>query len=839
MGRDFAFALRQLRTNLRFSVIVVLTVALGIGATTAIFSVVSGVLLRALPFPEPERIVSLQTIEYPRAEDGSNETDSKQASPQPANPGSITDVSFPDFFDWRQQSKTLEWISSYAYGTTRKYTPPGNGPAQIIAGEYVSADFFRALDVTPILGRNFARADEHDADRPILLSHRFWVTEFHSSPDIVGKGITLSDRVATVIGVLPANFSFPGLSDSPNFWGTFMQGSLSSGNPSGMPQKDFVSSVSRRNDRSTQVIGRLRRGVRVAQARAEMNAIQRSIAEQYPEDRNAFGIEVRPLLEYVSGDYRKPLYLLFGAVTALLLIACANVAGLLLARGFARRHEFSVRVALGAKPSQIVRQVLIESMVLALCGGAIGIALAFVLLKTVLSLAPANLPRVDHVQIDAIVLAFAFLVSLMTGVVFGVFPAWRASRSDGSGMWRAGRGISGGRGEQRLRAAFVIAETAISLALVGGSGLLIGSFVETMRVPPGFDPHHILMFRVGMSFVEFPNDKARLFLRQLLPQLAAIPGVESVTGAYPVPFSYDNSSRFAISGRPNDPSDLPMSNRVAVEPNYFETLRIPLLKGRTFDLRDDWNAKRVVVVNQEFAREFFPNEDPIGKSNQPDFAEFGESPNWYEIVGVVAGIRTTNLTSPPLPGFFVPYEQATISPQGMILRVSGDPRAYMNSVRSAVAELHRDVPIFAVTTMDENIVGSTTSERFEAALLALFAGSALLLAAVGLYAALSEMVARRTFEIGLRVALGAQQSDVFRLIVRRGLSLAAMGLVVGIGGFAIFGRVVADMLYGVRAFEPAVVGMACAVMMVVALVASAAPAWRAARLEPVEALREE
>ena len=482
---------------------------------------------------------------------------------------------------------------------------------------------------------------------------------------------------------------------------------------------------------------------------------------------------------------------------------------------------------------------MIESTVLSLCGGAIGVAIAFVLLKIFLSLAPASIPRIGRLQVDGTVLAFAFLVSLVTGVLFGVFPAWSASRSDSSGMWRAGRGVSGGRREHRLRAAFVIAETAISLALVGGSGLLIGSLAETMRVPPGFDPHHILMFRLGMSYVEFPNDKARLFFRQLLPQVKAIPGVESVSGAYPVPFSYDTTSRFAISGRSNDPADLPVSNRVTVEPNYFEMLRIPLLKGRTFDMRDDWNSKRVVIVNQEFAREFFPNEDPIGKSIQPDFAEFGEAPNWYEIVGVVAGIRTTDLTSPPEPGFYVPYEQATISPQAVMLRVSGDPHAYVNSVRSIVATLHRDVPIFAETTMEENIVGLTRWDRFEAALVSCFAGAALLLAAVGLYAALSEMVARRTFEIGLRVALGAQQGDVFRLIVRRGLVLAAMGLVVGIGGFAIFGRVVADMLYGVRAFEPGVIGVACAVMMMVAFAASAAPAWRAARLEPTVALREE
>ncbi|HEX3119904.1 MAG TPA: ABC transporter permease, partial [Candidatus Acidoferrum sp.] len=707
---------------MKFSVIVVLTLALGIGATTAIFSVVSGVLLKALPFPEPDRIVSLQTIEHSQPE-----ADSKDAGAQAANSGqaypssgeqgwSVSDVSFPDFFDWRQQSKTLEAVASHSYGTSRKFTPAGNGPSRIIAADYVSADFFRVLGVTPMLGRDFTVADESDSNRPIILSHRFWMTEFHAAPDIVGKTIQLSDRIATVIGVLPAGFTFPGMVDPPSFWGVFMLGGAPTGNPSGMPQKDLVSKAARRNERSTLVIGRLRPGVTIAQARAEMNSIQRSIAQQYPEDRNAFGVEVRPWLEFVSGDYREPLYLLFGAVTAVLLIACANVAGLLLARGFARRHEFSVRVALGAKPSQIVRQVLIESTVLSLCGGAVGVAIAFVLLKIFLGLAPTSIPRLSQLHIDGTVLAFAFLVSLVTGILFGVFPAWSASRSDSSGMWRAGRGISGGRGEHRLRAAFVIAETAISLALVGGSGLLIGSLAETMRVPPGFDTHHILMFRLGMSYVEFPNDKARLFFRQLFPQLAAIPGVESVSSAYPAPMSYDNTSRFAIAGKPNDPADLPMSNRVTVEHGYFETLRIPLLKGRTFDIRDDWNAKRVAIVNQEFARTFFPNEDPIGKSIQPDFAEFGEAPNWYEIVGVVAGIRTTDLTSPPLPGFYVPYEQATISPQAVILRVSGDPHAYVNSVRSIVATLHRDVPIFAETTMEENLEGMTRWDRFEAAL---------------------------------------------------------------------------------------------------------------------------
>src|SRR6266566_1258747 len=393
------------------------------------------------------------------------------------------------------------------------------GLPRLIEAEYVSGDFFRVLGVAPILGRAFTLDDERDESRPIILSYPFWAAEFHSSPDIVGKHIRISDRLATVIGVMPPGFGFPGVREPPSYWATFFRGSFAGVGPSGIPQKETVSPASQRNDRTTQVIARLRQGVSIAQARSELNAIQRSLAEQYPEDRNAYGVEVQPLLEYVSnsGGYRKSLYLLFGAVTAVLLISCANVAGLLLARGFARRHEFSVRVALCAKPAHIVRQVLIESVVLALCGGAIGIGVAFVLLKTVLILAPADLPRLAQVRIDWIVMAFALVVSLVTGIGFGVFPALAASRSDSSGLWRAGRGISTGRGEHRM----------------------------------------------GMSAVEYPEDKAPLFFRQLFPRLAAIPGVESVSSSYPIPFTYDTTGRFSIAGRPTDPNDLAVANRVA------------------------------------------------------------------------------------------------------------------------------------------------------------------------------------------------------------------------------------------------------------------------------------
>lgn len=827
MVRDFRFAFRQLRKNLKFSLMVVLTLTLGVGATTAIFSVVSGVLLRSLPFPHPERLISLQTKAYP------------QDVPKGLVGNTMLEnVSIPDFFDWRDQTHTFEAIASYAYGTSRKFTPEGNSQQPIIIdAEFVSSDFFRVLGVAPLLGRSFVLADETDATRPIILSHQFWVSQFHKSPAIIGKHITLSDRPATVVGVMPAGFAFPDTNRPPAYWATFLRVGLSALQSFPGPQKEAVSPASERNSRNFMVVARLKSNVSMAEASAEMNVIQRSLAAQYAEDRNAPGVEAQLLLNSVTGDARQPLYLLFAAVAALLLIACTNVAGLLLARGLARQSEFSIRFALGAKPSQIMRQVLIESTVLACCAGTFGIGLASILLRTFLALAPENLPRLVDVRIDSTVAAFAFLISLATGICFGAIPARTASRQRSFGL-RAGRGLSTTRNEHRLRGILVVVETAVSLILLAGAGLLIRSFTQTMRVPTGFDPHHLLALRLGMSRGEYPDEKVPLFFRELLSRLSAIPGVESVSTAYPIPFPYDLESRFSVTGKPADPNDLPSAILVAVGTQYFETLRIPLLKGRTFDQRDDENAKPVAIVNREFTQTFFPGEDPIGKSIRPDFTEVGGKPTWFEIVGVVGDIRTADLTQNPRPQFFLPYVQAIHGPQWVILRVAGQPMTYMNSVRSEVAALNRNLPIFAETSFDDLIEHSTTSDRFEAALLTGFAACALFLAAVGLYAALSEMVARHTFELGLRVALGAQREDVFVLVVRRGLLLAAIGLIAGLIGFSILGRVVAGMLYSVRAFDLFTMIAAGATLILASFLASAVPAWRAARLEPTEALRE-
>jgi putative ABC transport system permease protein len=622
---------------------------------------------------------------------------------------------------------------------------------------------------------------------------------------------------------MPPEFTFPYQAKAPKFWDNL----ATSQRPIGL---------NKRGDRGINVIARLRKDGNLSQASAEINVIQRRLAESFPEDRNYFAVATTPLQKDVSSDVRRPLLLLFGSVVGVLLIACVNVAGLLVARGVVRRSEFSVRTALGATSGQIVRQVLTESTILSCVAGVWGVALALVLLKGFLVMVPEGLPRVHEARIDGVTLAFTLVVSLITGMCFGVLPAWAASRVDPALALRRGRGASGGRWEQRVHGGLVVAEIAISVVLLAESGLLIRSFVETMRVNPGFDPHGLLTFRLGMSSVEFPRDKSRQFVREVREALGALPGVETVTSVYPLPFTYDRSSAFRLRGVPENPSD-PFAAKIAVVgPRYFEAMKIPLLHGRTLDERDGEKAKPVAIVDEQFATRFFPKGEAIGKFIQPD-DEYGTA-DWYEIVGMVRSIRTTDLTDSPDPEFFLPFEQASDGPQGIILRVAGDPRGYERPTREAIGGLNRDLPIFELSTMDERVRHSMVYAGFEAQLLTAFAIAALLLAAVGLYATLSETVARRTFEIGVRVALGAQPGDVFQFILRQGLTMAFVGVVVGLGVFWMTSRVLGDFLYGISASDPATILVAGAVLLGVSVVASARPAWRAVRLDPMKALRE-
>lgn len=818
MWQDLVFALRQMRRGWRFYFLAATTLALGIGATTAIFSLISGVLLRSLPFPEQERLVALRTVAFSA---GLNTNGSLAES-------SLENSSYPDFYDWRRQNRTLESMAAYTHRTRRKFTPAGNGKPRIIEGLHVSADFFRVLGVAPQLGRSFAAEDEKPGTCSIIISQEFWVSEFGAGLQGVGGPIRISDKVCTLVGVMPAGFSFPYRSEKPTFWATLAV------------LRDLSSDLTGpRSDRALNVVARLRPGVSPVQAKSELNTIQQGLAQTFAEDRNHSGVAVTPLLDEMTGGFRKSLLLLFGAVSGVLLIACVNVAGLLLARGVARKNEFGVRISLGASATRIIQQVLLESVLLSVLASIAGVALAFFLLKAFVGIVPTDLPRLHEVHVDGMVLAFTLLVSIVVGIGFGIFPAWSAARANGLLVVGRGRASSSGRSEQRLHGVLVVAEIALSLVLVASSGLLIRSFVETVRVNPGFDTHNLLTLRLGMVVVGYGGgEKAPLFMQRVNSAVAQIPGVESVTGGFPLPFTYDSTDSFEIQGQPTDLSDPLVAKTAIIQPGYFETLKVPLLRGRTFEERDNERAKRVAIVDAAFARQFFPNDEPIGKFIRPN-VEVNEKPMWYEIVGVVGSMRTTDLTAVPESQFFLPFLQTNNQPQILILRTSGDAKGYEKSVTSAIQALDVETTIFDVSTMDERVSRSVVSARFEAQLLTAFGAIALLLAAVGLYAALSEMVARRRFEIGLRVALGAQTRDVLQLVLRRGLSLTMAGVASGLAGFAVAARLFDDMIYGISVFDPWTMGGAGGVLVVVAFVASAWPAWIAARLEPTAALREQ
>jgi putative ABC transport system permease protein len=815
MTQDLKFALTQLRRNPRFHLLAVATLALGIGATTAIFSLVNGVLLRSLPFPHPDRLVALSTLEFPTG------------SPIGANraAASYTDNSYPDFFDWRRQSHSFAGIASFSYATTRKFTSKNGGKARIIDGVHVSSGFFEVLGVLPEYGRSFTADDERQGTCSVIISHEFWMSEFGGSLKSIGTPILLSDYPCTLIGVMPAGFNFPYHSRPPQFWRT-------------LAALDANTVLARRAYRDTNAVARLRDRIQLSQAQADISSIQRTLASSLPDDRNFGAVAVTPLLENLTGSQRQPLFLLFAAVTGVLLIACVNVAGLLLARSVTRRTEFFVRIALGANRRQIIRQILLESVILSCLGGIAGVALAVVFLRAFLAIVPGDLPRIQGLRIDGVTLLFSLAVSLITGVAFGLFPAWSASRSDTALALGSNRSSPRGRHEARIHSALVIAEIAISLVLLAGSGLLIRSFVETVRVHPGFDTHGLLTFRLGMSHTKYPPEKALPFLHQVTSALSALPGVQSVTSAYPIPFTYDELSGFRLEGVPYDPTD-PLTTKVAlVAPLYFETLKIPLLRGRTFTDRDNAQSARVAIVNAEFARRYFPNGDAIGKSIQPHL-EDENSPDWYQIVGIVAGIRTSDLTQTPDPQFFLPIEQFPAWVQGIFVRVARNPNGYITAVYSRTADLDPDVPLFDVSSMDDRVTQSTAYERFETQLLTYFAIAALLLSAIGLYATLSEMVARRTSEIGLRLALGALPSDIFQLVLKRSLWMATLGVFIGLLGFWMVSRSLSDFLYNISDLDPWTILIASIVLVGVSLLASLCPAWLAVRLQPMDALREQ
>jgi predicted permease len=828
--QDLIFAVRQFRRSPGFTVTAVLTLALGVGATTAIFSLVDGILLQPLPLPQEDRLVAVDTLEFPPG-----------ASPTNIAAANSLSNSYPNFFDWRRQSHTFESLASYD-DITRLFSRANGEGARVLEGGRISANLFSTLGVAPALGRTFTEDEELPGHRVAILSHELWVSDFGASPQAIGQTVKISDEPYTVVGVMPASFHYP-VGMPANYWSTYAIDAEG---------RDPV--TSQRDDERLSVVGRLKPDVSIKQALAELNTMQRGLAQQYSENRYRSGVSINPLLDQEVSDIRPALSLLFGAVGIVLIIGCANVAGLLLARANGRRPEVALRTALGASRIRVVRQLLVEALLLAFAGGAGGILASFALLRAGLQLIPRDMPRLYNIAIDGRVLAFAALLSACTALLFGLLPAWRISKSDPATALRdSGVTTTSGRGRNRLHHALVVAQTALGFTLLIGAGLLIRSMFNTIHLDPGFDTAHTVYFDIALTNKLYPVPGKFRFIDRLLPELAAIPGVERVSAGHPLPILWGPGTfvNFTIANHLNSPDHLPDAGAAVVMPGYFETLSIPLLRGRTIAPHDnDPKAPPVAVINQTFARKYFPQEDPIGQYFTPKFENTYEAVIGgrnaapqnvaVQIIGIVGDTRVNDTWNPYQPQFFLPYAQDPAHQRTLIvMKVAGDPGAYENTVRKMVAARDNDHPVFSYRTFADSVVMQAAQPRFEAVLVSGFAGIALLLSALGLYAVLSYIVSERTRELGLRIALGASRFDILGLVLWRAAILACLGIGIGVVA-SIFGSgLIADTLFRVAPLDRSVFLVVTLVLTLVSLIAALVPALRAANVDPMQTLREQ
>jgi putative ABC transport system permease protein len=817
--QDVTFAVRQFRRSPGFAVTAVLTLALGVGATTAIFSLIDGILLRPLPFPHADRLVAIDTLEFPPG-----------VAPTNVAAANGLGSSYPNFFDWQRQSHTFESLASYD-DIYRLFSKANGEGARVLEGGRVSASLFSLLGVAPALGRTFTAAEQQPGHRVAILSHELWVSDFASSPSALGQTVKISDEPYTIVGVMPASFHYP-IAKPSSYWSTYA-----------IDAEGRTPGTSLRDDDRLSIVGRLKPGVRIPQALAELNTIQLGLAHQYSEDRFRLGVSINPLLDEEVSEVRPALSLLFGAVGVVLIIACANVAGLLLARANGRRPEVALRTALGASRIRVVRQLLVEALLLGLAGGTIGILASFALLRAGLHLIPSDLPRLYNISIDGRVLAFAVVVSAGTALIFGLVPAWRMSQLDPANALReGGLNATSGRHRNRLQHALVVAQTALGFTLLMGSGLLLRSMVNVLHIDPGFDTTHTVYFDIALTNKVYPVPAKFRFIDKLLPEIAALPGVERVSAGHPLPILWGRGTftNFTIANHLNSPDHLSDAGAAVAMPGYFETLSIPLLRGRTFAPRDnDPKATPVAVINQAFARKYLPNEDPIGQYFTPKFEHSDEPVIARQIIGVVGDTRIDDMWDPYQAQFFLPYAQDPSHQRTLVvMRVSGDPHNYENAVRKIVATMS-DAPVFSYLTFADSIQLPAAQPRFEAGLVSGFAGIALLLSALGLYAVLSYIVAERTRELGLRIALGASRSAILQLVLRRASILACLGIGSGALGSIFAARVIADSLFRVEPLDRSVFLTATLALTFVSLIAALAPALRAARVDPMRTLREQ
>lgn len=803
MISDLKFALRMLAKSPAFALIAALTLALGIGANSAIFSVIDTVLLRPLPFPKPHELVAVwSTI----VELHDRETDS-----------------YPDYADLRDQSKTLESLTAY----TAAGAVLGTGSeSHELRGLAITSDVFRVLGVQPFLGRGYSRAEDTTEARVVVLSYDIWQRYFNSDRNIIGREITLSLRPHTVLGIMPRGFRYPvgGRFD-------YLQ-----------PLHPLVpNEIDNRGGHFLRMVGRLKPGVTVSQSSAEMAAIASRLARQYPDtntSRSAFALSLHSDL---VGDVRPALLTVLAAVFVVLLIACGNVANLLLARATARRREIAIRTALGASRNRIVRQLLAEGLVLAIAGGLAGLLLAWWGIDVLRFFGPADVPRIDEVRINSVVILFTFGAAIFSTLLFAMVPALQLAMPNVSESLQEGNRGAIGPESHRLRGLLVITQVALSMLLLAGAGLLIKSFGNLRATDPGFESSRVVTSDISLPRLKYSElPKQRQFFDQLLPKLQALPGIEAVGGAMPLAFSgNDRDSSFWISGRP-DPGlgNHPDASHLTVIGDYFRAMRIPLLAGRNFVAADNENAAPVVLVNEAFVRKFFPNGDPIGQRLAIDKEQ--NKRDVREIIGVVGSTRHESLAIAPIPEFYVPAAQDPSRRFDIVMRTSLPTVAGLDvALGNSVHQIDPDVYVPRSDLLTSLVTGTLAQPRFNMMLLGSFAGVAMLLAAIGIYGVIGYSVAQRTREIGIRMALGAQRRDMLKMILRQSFGIVGIGLLAGLLGALALTRLMTSLLYGVSAHDLSIYGIVLIVLSGAALIASYMPARRAMNVDPIVALRYE
>ena len=806
--QDIRYAFRTLGKSPGFTAIVVLTLALGIGANTAIFSVVNAVLLAPLPYDQPSQLVKVWISNIPRGD-------------------KIAPVSGGDFAEWKSGNSVF---SGMAASSDEIFTLTGAGDPENVIGYQFSADYFRLLGTRPELGRTFL----YEEDRPggsdvVVLSDAIWKRAFSADPHIVGKSITLTGKPFTVVGVMPPNFKHP---STVELW-----------TPLALP----TSFLTNYDDTPLRIMARLKPGVTVKQAQAQMDSIEQRIAHEHPQTDAGNSVTLVPLREEIAGDVRMPLLVLLGAVGFVLLIACANIASLMLARAAGRRKEIAIRVALGASRGRLIRQFLTEGLALSLIGGALGLVIASGVSSFLLSIFPnnianLNIPQVTSISMDVRVFAFTLSAAVLTGLLFGLAPVLGLKMAaSAEGLKGSSRSTTASSGEIRLRSALVVSEFALALVLLVGAGLLIGSFRNLLQGNLGFDAGHIISAQLILSQNKYPSaqpQKPSEFTNEVLAQIRRQPGVEYAAAADFMPLSgFWNAADFSVQGQPEPaPGRRPNAKSERVTPEYFRTMGIPLLKGRVFTEQDRKDAPQVVIINETLAHQFFGNRDPIGER-----LNLGDSkkPDLWEIVGVVGDVHAFGLEEKVRGTLFRPFAQDPITVVAFVVRSSGPPSNLTSSVKQAIWSVDKDQPIYKIVGLDQLANESLALRRVSSILLGAFSALALLLAALGIYGVMAFSVAQRTHEIGVRMALGAQPVSVLKMIASYGMRIVIAGIAIGLAGSFALSRVIASLLYQVKPTDGLTYALTSVLLCFIALLACYVPARRAMRVDPMVALRYE